>query len=111
MNDVINHENGNCIWYHTTPNDRVDIIFKKGLKINSEPSWQSYPEPWIYISTIPWIDDNENATVFKVDLSFINKDDCGWAFADNDSPKEELWQLRVFRDIPSKYLEIYNTIK
>jgi hypothetical protein len=106
MNDVINHKTNNCIWYHTTPDDKIDKIIKEGLKINSKPSWQSKPEPWIYVSTMPW--KQESSIILEVDLSFLNQNECGWAFADENTPIEELWQLRVFRDIETKYLTIYN---
>jgi hypothetical protein len=105
MNDIINHKTGNTIWYHTTTKDRVPSILKTGLKINSKPTWQINPEPWIYVSTIPW-NCTGNAT-FEVDLSFLDINDCGWAFADADSPPNEKWQLRVFKDIPVKYIKIH----
>ncbi|MDD5065024.1 MAG: hypothetical protein PHQ35_09755 [Phycisphaerae bacterium] len=104
MNDVINHKTGSFIWYHSTPKERLDNIRKEGLKINSEPSWQGEPEPWIYVSTIPW--NAENNVVLEVDLSFLNTYECGWPFVDKDTPLEDLWQLRVFKDIPLKYIEV-----
>lgn len=104
MNDVINHETNNCIWYHTTNKDRLESILTNGLKINSPPVWQGSPEPWIYLSTTPW--NTINHIVLEIDLSFLDKEDCGWAFADNDSPIEQRWQLRVFNNIDQKYIKI-----
>jgi len=43
MNDVINHKTGTCIWYHSTPVERVKNILREGLKINSKPTWQANP--------------------------------------------------------------------
>lgn len=109
MNDVINHKNNNCIWYHTTTNDKVDSIIKNGLKINSSPTWQNKPEPWIYLSVVPW-KEGKDITIFEVDLSFLDTNECGWAFADEDTPLEELWQLRVFKNIPSNKIKIYKCL-
>ncbi len=100
MNDVINHESGTCVWYHTTPNDRVGSILRDGLKVNSKPTWQDKPEPWIYVSTLPW-GNEDNVTILEVDLSVIETTDAGWPFVDEGTPEwEERWQLRVFKDIP-----------
>jgi hypothetical protein len=96
MNDVINHETENCIWYHTTYVSRLQFILNEGLRINSLPSWQFAPEPWIYVSTIPW--HVKDGIILEVNLSFLNIDECGWPFVDADEPK---WQLRVFKDIPA----------
>lgn len=96
--DVINHKTNDCIWYHTTTKDRLDSILSDGLKINSQPHWQSKPEPWIYLSPQPW---SGGDVVLEVDLSGFSEDEnrseVGWAFIDN---WEDRWQLRVFVDIP-----------
>lgn len=94
---VINPKRDDCIWYHSTPNERVESILKNGLKINSKPTWQSKPEPWIYVSTTPF-DESDGTTTFEVDLSELPWDMAGWPF-DSD------WQLRVFCDIPTKWLK------
>lgn len=100
MNDVINPKTGNCIWYHTTTFDRIRSIAEGGLKPGSQPTWQSSPEPWVYLSTIPWNDVGGDWIVLEVDLSTFEKTDVGWAFADENTPEEELWQLRCLKTIP-----------
>ena len=104
MNDVINHKNGTCVWYHSTPKERVGSILQEGLRINSPPTWQSGPEPWIYMSTIPW--NAENNTVLEVDLSFLNTYEAGWPFGQDEEPLENRWQLRVLIDIPKRYINL-----
>ena len=103
-NEVVNHKNGKCIWYHTTTPDRVDAIKKQGLKINSLPTWQSSKEPWIYLSTEPWSTDScGDYVILEVNLDWLPVENCGWAFADPDNKEEwaNRWQLRVFVDIPA----------
>lgn len=94
---IINPKRNNCIWYHSTPRERVKSILKSGLKINSEPTWQSKPEPWIYVSTIPFFELPDYVT-FEVDLSKLAWEKCGWAFDGYE-------QLRVFEDIPVEWLK------
>lgn len=106
MNDVINHKTGTCIWYHSAPVERVKNILREGLKINSKPTWQANPEPWIYVSTEPWNSDSN--VVFEVDLSFLNTDEAGWPFGQDEEPLENRWQLRVFKDIPSSFIKPMN---
>lgn len=103
---VVNHKRGDCIWFHTTTLDRWGSIEKLGLKINSAPTWQSAPEPWIYVSTEPFSPDDGNI-VLEVDLSWLPVEDCGWPFLDGkDDPEwDNRWQLRVFRDIPPEYIK------
>ena len=109
MNSVINHKNNSCIWYHTTPNDRVEKILREGLRINSDPGWQEEPEPWIYVSTEPFMLSPETTT-FEVDLSFLGGLECGWPFTEPGAPDwEDRWQLRVFKDIPAKYLKVLSS--
>jgi hypothetical protein len=106
---VINYKNNSCIWYHTTPLERVETILREGLKINSEPTWQSSSEPWIYLSVEPWLPESkEPYTVLEVDLSFLHTNDCGWPFVDptNDAEWDGRWQLRVFKDIPPEYIKV-----
>ena len=96
---VINPENNSTIWYHSTPNDRVESILKNGLLINSKPEYQSKPEPWIYVSTVIFTNE-KGFTTFEVNLDEIDEDDVGWPFEDN-------WQLRVFVNIPANKLKIF----
>jgi hypothetical protein len=105
---VINHKRGDCIWYHTTPMSRIKSILKRGLKINSKPTYQEYKEPWIYVSTKPFLDIElitRPFVVLEVDLSWLSPDDCGWPFVDPDTKEwEGRWQLRVFRNISPAFL-------
>lgn len=105
MYDVFNHTENSCIWFHTTTKDRLYSILSNGLKINSEPTWQSAPEPWIYLSTVPWT--VSNGIILEVDLSGFSGDDSrsevGWAFVDDWDSR---WQLRVYKDIPSDRIKI-----
>lgn len=105
---LINHANNSTIWYHTTTNNRVENILKYGLKINSAPTFQSHKEPWIYLSTIPFLafESLNNITLFGVDCKDIKEEDAGWPFVDDNTPLSELWQLRVFVDIAPYYLKI-----
>jgi hypothetical protein len=107
MNDVINHKRGDCLWYHTTLESRLPAIKKEGLRINSPPVWQGRPEPWIYVSTEPWPYklNGELVAILEVDLSFIDQHEAGWPFVEPETKEwEDRWQLRVFRDIPRRYL-------
>lgn len=103
--EVINHKRGDCVWFHTTPLSRWGSIERAGLKINSPPTWQTSPEPWIYVSTEPF-SPGENNMVLEVDLSWLSTEDCGWPFLDgrDDPDWDNRWQLRVFRDIPPEYI-------
>ena len=95
---LINPKSGNCIWYHSTPKERVDLILKEGLKINSEPTYQFSKEHWIYIATIPF-NTNPGFITFEVDCSDIDEEKAGWPFSSD-------WQLRVFEDIPPDKLKL-----
>ena len=95
---LINNENNSTIWYHSTPNNRVESILKNGLLINSEPTYQSHPEPWIYISTVIFTKES-GFTTFEVNLDEVEEKDAGWPFEDN-------WQLRIFVNIPANKLKI-----
>ena len=107
MNDVINHVRGDCVWYHSTPIERVEKILKEGLRINSLPSWYSSPMPWIYVSIRPNDYKQEGYATIETDLSFLNPKECGWPFVEPGMPEwEERWQLRVFRDIPAEKLRL-----
>ena len=103
---VINHKTGKCIWYHTTPNRNVSKILKEGLKINSTPEYQNAPEPWIYVSTVPW-SGGEGKTIFEVDLSDISVLEAGWPFGQDEDPIEKRWQLRVMKNIPPDKISLY----
>lgn len=108
MKGILNHKNDSYIWYHTTPQERVDSILKDGLKINSPPTYQGGPEPWIYVSTEPfWM---ENGVTLKVDLEDVKHKDAGWPFQSGpeEDPEEweARWQLRVFVDVPTEKLKI-----
>ena len=98
---IVNPVSGNYMWYHSTPIERADSIRKNGLKINSEPTWQSKPEPWIYVSVVPFFELPDYVT-FEVDLSKLPWDKCGWAFDGEE-------QLRVFEDIPTEWLKEKHT--
>ena len=106
MSKVINHKRGDCIWFHTTKPERVENIKRFGLKIGSEPTWQSHPEPWIYVSTEPWYPEDTGWIVLEVDLSWLSVKDCGWPFIDytNSEEWDNRWQLRVFKDVPPMYI-------
>ena len=105
---LINHKNNTTIWYHTTPTNNVESILKYGLKINSKPTFQKHSEPWIYLSTVPFLDFGviNDITLFEVDCRDIEEENAGWPFADDNTPLSDLWQLRVFVDIAPKYLKI-----
>ena len=114
-NNVVNHKNGKCIWYHTTTAERLSSILKHGLKINSQPTWQASKEPWIYLSTEPWNPDScGDYVILEVNLDWLSAENCGWAFADPGNEEEwaNRWQLRVFVDIPAdKIRKVYRKIK
>ena len=114
-NEVVNHKNGKCIWYHTTTAERLNSILKHGLKINSRPVWQAQKEPWVYLSTEPWNPDSwGDYVILEVNLDWLPAENCGWAFADPGNEEEwaNRWQLRVFVDIPAdKIRKVYRKIK
>lgn len=93
----------NYIWYHCTPPERVNSILKEGLKINSMPTYQDCPEPWIYVSSKPFF---LNLVVLTIDLSYLPWDKAGWPFGEEEKPIEERIQLRILEDIPVKYINI-----
>ncbi len=103
--DVVNPARGDCLWYHTTPAERVEAILRDGLRVNSPPVWQAAPEPWIYLSTMPWLCGEHEQVVLEVDLAGFSRDearsDVGWPFVDGPGSEswERRWQLRVFRDV------------
>jgi hypothetical protein len=105
---IVNHLRGDCIWFHTTPTERLDSILRDGLKCNSPPAWQSRPEPWIYVSTKPWQCGEHEQVVLAVDLSDVPWDKAGWPFVDYGGEEwENRWQLRVFVDIPPGKIRSY----
>ncbi len=109
MRGIWNHKNNSYIWYHTTPQDRLDSILEHGLKINSLPTCQSSPEPWIYVSTEGfWMEDS---VTFEVDLEHIEHEDVGWPFIDLEGPSwESRWQLRVLVDVPPDKLKVHSSL-
>ena len=97
---LINPETNNTIWYHSTPKERLDSILKEGLRINSIPTFETGgPYPWIYVSTVPFDPDNQKLVLLQIDLRDIPEERAGWPF-------EDRWQLRVFMDIPAKYINV-----
>ncbi len=106
--DVLNHVRGDCVWFHTTPAGRVRSILAEGLRPGSPPTWQSAPEPWIYLSTTPWNDDTEGQVVLAVDLSGFGTDEVGWPFVDGPGSEswEQRWQLRVMRPIDPERIRV-----
>ena len=107
LNDVgiLNHEDGTFVWYHSTPKSRYKSIKQNGLKINSLPTYQDVPEPWIYVSSHPFIVNNDFIT-FKVNLSWLNHEYAGWPFGEDEKPLHERWQLRIFCDIAYEHLTL-----
>jgi hypothetical protein len=102
---IVNPNDESFIWYHTTHKDRLERVLEEGLIRNSEPVWQSGPEPWIYLSTVPW--EYEGGVILEIDLSRFKFEYVGWAFANENSPKEEKWQLRCFVHIPPEVIKIH----
>lgn len=103
MKGIKNHLFNNFKWYHSTLNGLVKKIQEEGLRINSIPEFQSKTEPWIYVSTFPFCLEKDFST-FEVDLSQFDSDDTIWL--DDGLPLEKRWQLRVTKNIPSKYLRL-----
>ena len=108
MKGIRNHKNDSYIWYHTTPRERVSSILENGLKINSSPTCQFSPEPWIYVSTEGfWM---ENGVTFEVDLENVEYEDAGWPFIDLEGQSwDGRWQLRVLVDIPPDKLKVQSS--
>lgn len=108
MRGILNHVTDSYIWFHTTPKDRLESVLREGLKINSPPTCQAAPEPWIYVSTEPfWM---ENSVVLEVDLEDVRHVDAGWPFMSGPEKDPEewkiRWQLRVLVHIPPDRLKL-----
>ena len=104
---IINHLDDSTIWYHSTPKDRLESILEHGLKINSPPTYQSRPEPWIYLSPAPW--EMGELVILQVNLDEVAESDAGWAFTSpEDDNWDDRWQLRVMVDIPTSKIIHHN---
>lgn len=108
----MNPARGDCIWFHTTPKERLERILREGLHVNSPPTWQAAPEPWIYLSTRPWRCGEHEQVVLEVNLAGFSEDEArsevGWPFVDGPGTEswESRWQLRVTRDIPPERIRV-----
>lgn len=98
---IINSYNDSTIWYHSTPQNRVDRILSDGLKPYSQPNDGNPRFPWIYLSQKPLYLHNDDIALLEVDLCDMPEEDVGFPFLD-----DYRWEIRVFVEIPPKYIKL-----